>query len=131
MKLLAITIIIFGCLVEGVVLGNQSKVIKTYMSFGMPVDPANVKTLVDLDLSYALASTLVDWTDNRTLKVGIAKYVDGGSEKEAIFKIRAEAKWSDGNQITAEQVIKSFKRAKQQYGDDLKSLFETFDANKL
>ena len=29
--------------------------IRTYMSFGLPIDPANIRTLVDLDLSYALA----------------------------------------------------------------------------
>ena len=119
------------CLVaflQGVALAQESKIIKTYMSFGLPVDPANVKTLVDLDLSYALASTLVDWSDSRNLRDGVAKYLEGNSDKEAVFKIRAEAKWSDGNPITAGQVIKSFNHAKEKYGSDLKSLFETLDA---
>ena len=117
----------FAAFSQGVALAQQSKIIRTYMSFGLPVDPANVKTLVDLDLSYALASTLVDWTDSRTLKHGIAKYVEGSSDKEAVFKIRPEAKWSDGSPITAEQVVKSFNRAKKAYGGDLKSLFETLE----
>ncbi|MDZ4660404.1 MAG: ABC transporter substrate-binding protein [Pseudomonadota bacterium] len=108
-------------------MAQQSRVIKTYMSFGRPVDPANVKTLVDLDLSYALASTLVDWTPSRNLKDGIAKLVEGTSDKEVVFKIRTEAKWSDGTAINSDQIIKSFNRAKKLYGDDLKSLFEILD----
>ncbi len=127
MKLLAAIALTVCLLTEGGALANQSKIIKTYMAFGLPVDPANVRTLVDLDLSYALASTLVDWGDDRSLKSGIAKYVEGTSEKEAIFKIRPEAKWSDGNTITAEQVVRSFNRAKDHYGNDLKSLFETLE----
>lgn len=128
MKFLVTTLILLSFFIEGVALSDQSKIIKTYMSFGLPVDPANVKTLVDLDLSYALASTLIDWTDSRNLKVGVAKYIDGGSEREAVFKVRPEAKWSDGSPIKAEQIIKSFLHAKEKYGSDLKSLFETIDA---
>lgn len=127
MRLFAAAILSIAFCVKGVALADQSKIIKTYMSFGLPVDPANVKTLVDLDLSYALASTLVDWSDNRSLKSGVAKYVDGGSEKEAVFKIRPESKWSDGSAITADQVVKSFERAKKQYGSDLKSMFENLE----
>lgn len=128
MKFYITTLILFSIYAEGVALSDQSKTIKTYMSFGLPIDPANVKTLVDLDLSYALASTLIDWTDSRNLKVGVAKYIDGVSEKEAVFKIRPESKWSDGSPIIAEQIVRSFLRAKEKYGGELKSLFETIDA---
>ena len=128
MRAVTIFLFSFSLILQGVALAEQSKIIKTYMSFGLPVDPANVKTLVDLDLSYALASTLVDWTDSRSLRDGIAKYVEGNSDKEAVFKIRPEAKWSDGNPVTAEQVVNSFNRAKKQYGSDLKSLYETLDS---
>lgn len=112
----------------GAVMASEPKTIKTYMSFGVPVDPANVKTLVDLDLSYALAATLVDWTDSRTLKQGLARAVDGASgdkqEKIISFQLRPEAKWSDGSKISADQVVRSFNRAKKLHGEDLKSLFE-------
>lgn len=108
-------------------MANETKPIKTYMSYGLPVDPANVKTLVDLDLSYALASTLVDWTDSRNLNEGLAKISESNKDKEITFKLRAEAKWSDGTQITADQVVKSFQRAKKLHGEDLKSLFEIIE----
>jgi MarR-like DNA-binding transcriptional regulator SgrR of sgrS sRNA len=98
------------------------------MSYGLPIDPSNVKTLVDLDLSYALASTLVDWSASRTLKDGLAIPVENANDKEITFKLRPEAKWSDGGTITAEQVVRSFARAKKLYGQDLKSLFEMIDA---
>ncbi len=115
----------------GVVMASEPKTIKTYMSFGVPVDPANVKTLVDLDLSYALAATLVDWTDSRTLKQGLAKAVDvaSGDKQEKIisFQLRPEAKWSDGTKISAEQVVRSLNRAKKLHGGDLKSLFEMIE----
>jgi MarR-like DNA-binding transcriptional regulator SgrR of sgrS sRNA len=109
-------------------MASETNTIKTYMSFGIPVDPANIKTLVDLDLSYALAGTLVDWSDSRTLKEGLAHPTDGPNEKEIIFTLRPGAKWSDGSKITAEQVVRSFARAKKVYGEDLKSLFEMIEA---
>ena len=112
----------------GGALAQESKTIKTYMAFGLPVDPAYVRTLVDLDLSYALASTLVDWSDARTLKDGLARYVDSGTESEAVFKIRPEAKWSDGTPVLASQVVASFNRAKRVHASDLKSLFEILAA---
>lgn len=105
-------------------MAQEIRTIKTYMSFGLPVDPSNVKTLVDLDLSYALASTLVDWTDNRNLRNGLAKAISSKSESEIEFQLRPEAKWSDGTPITAVQVVRSFERAKKLHAEDLKSLFE-------
>lgn len=108
-------------------MAEQPKLLKIYMSFSLPVDPASVKTLVDLDISYALGSTLVDWTEARHLTDGLAKQQDEASEKQITFKLRPEAKWSDGSQITAVQVVRSFARAKKLHGADLKSLFETVE----
>ncbi len=96
MRFKQLTVLLSSFFSIGGALADESKTIKTYMAFGLPVDPAYVRTLVDLDLSYALASTLVHWSDSRNLKEGIAKYVDNGSETVATFKIRSEAKWSDG-----------------------------------
>lgn len=111
---------------------SEQKVIKTYMSFGLPIDPSNVKTLVDLDLSYALASTLVDWSDSRTLKQGLALTGEGEADDKQdmviTFRLQPEAKWSDGSKITAEQVVQSFNLAKKLHGEDLKSLFEMVEA---
>lgn len=109
---------------EFVMAKEAPKVIRTYMSFGLPVDPADVKTLVDLDLSYALASTLSDWSPTRELGSGLAETWESVGEKEILFKLRPNAKWSDGEPLTAQQVVRSFERAKRTQSDALKSLFD-------
>lgn len=98
--------------------------IRTYMSFGLPVDPANIRTLVDLDLSYALASTLVDWNEMKEPIAGLAESWKYTSEKEVSFHLRKDAKWSDGTKLTARDVIASFDRAQAVHRDSLKSLFD-------
>jgi MarR-like DNA-binding transcriptional regulator SgrR of sgrS sRNA len=103
-----------------------AKVIKTYMSFGLPLDPANIKTLVDLDLSYALGATLVDWNESREISPGLADSWEFPSEKEVLFHLRADAKWSDGGPVTAEQVVKSLERAKRTH-PELKILFDVLE----
>lgn len=102
----------------------DSHTIKTYMSFTYPVDPANIKTLVDLDLSYALSATLVDWNDSRRLSAGLTETVESANENELILKIKPAAKWSDGSPITATQVIRSIDHAKQLHDEAMQGLFE-------
>ncbi len=103
---------------------QSSHTIKTYMSFAYPVDPANVKTLVDLDISYALSTTLVDWNDSRNLSAGLAKQVESPNINELHLQLRPEAKWSDGSPVTAKQVIRSFDHAKSLHDEAMKGLFE-------
>lgn len=98
--------------------------IRTYMSFGLPIDPANIRTLVDLDLSYALASTLVDWNESKEPIAGLAESWTYTSEKEVAFRLRADSKWSDGTKLTAQNVISSFERAEHVHRESLKSLFD-------
>lgn len=94
------------------------------MAFGLPVDPANVRTLVDLDLSYALSSTLTEWSDSRELVAGIAKSWEMPKKNEIKFILKDRLMWSDGSEVTAIQVVKSFERTKKDHGDSLKSLFD-------
>src|SRR6185437_14934010 len=75
---------------------TESPTIKTYMSFAYPVDPAKIKTLVDMDISYALSSTLVDWSESRSLTEGLAVPLESSNEKEIVLRLKPEAKWSDG-----------------------------------
>lgn len=103
---------------------ETSRTIKTYMPFTLPVDPANVRTLVDLDLSYALGTTLVGWSPTRELVSGIAKSWTISGEQEITLNIGQESKWSDGNPVTADQVVKSLLRAKKIHGDSLKTLYD-------
>lgn len=103
---------------------TKSKAIHTYMAFGLPLDPANVRTLVDLDLSYALSSTLTEWSDSRELVAGLAKSWKLTGKNEMQFSLKDDLKWSDGSNVTASQVVKSLERAKRVHGDSLKSLFD-------
>lgn len=107
---------------------ENQKTIKTYMSFGIPIDPAYVKTLVDLDISYALGTTLVDWTPSRELMSGLAASWDFVGEKEVSFKLSPKAMWSDGSQVTADDVVKSLNRSKKDHEQVLESLFSIIES---
>lgn len=99
-------------------------IVKTYMPFSLPVDPSHVRTLVDLDLSYALGETLVGWSKTRELVSGLAESWSLTGEKEITFKLGSASKWSDGSTVTADQTIKSLLRAKRIHGDSLRTLYD-------
>lgn len=103
---------------------EAQNIVKTYLPFTLPIDPAHVRTLVDLDLSYALGTPLVEWSQTRDLVSGLAESWGVTGDKEITFKVDAAAKWSDGNPVTAEQVVKSLLRAKAAHGDSLKTLYD-------
>ena len=67
---------------------TKSNAIHTYMAFGLPLDPANVRTLVDLDLSYALSATLTEWSDSRELVAGLAKSWKITGKNEIQFQLK-------------------------------------------
>lgn len=107
---------------------SDVRAIRTYLSFSYPVDPASVKTLVDMDLTYALTTTLVDWDNAHNLTEGLAERQTSTNDKELIFKLKPTAIWSDGSPITAIQVIRSFDHAKQLHDEAMKGLFELVDS---
>ena len=106
---------------------DNSRIIKTYLQFGLPIDPASVQTLVDLDISYALGTTLTDWTPSRELKSGLAESWEFIGDKAVAFTLSAKAKWSDGTQVTSDDVIKSLNRSKKDHSEALESLFSILD----
>jgi MarR-like DNA-binding transcriptional regulator SgrR of sgrS sRNA len=130
-KIVLISLILISTIArsEASVEGSK-KQIKTYMAFGLPVDPAHIRTLVDLDISYSLASTLVDWDQTRDVIAGLAKSWNVDSEKVITFHLRDNLVWSDGSPLTAQQVVKSFQRAKSAHGAELKSLFDLIESLK-
>jgi len=103
---------------------SKERVLKTYLSFSLPLDPAHVKTMADLNLSYALASTLVTWSPSRELISSLAESWSFENKNQVQFKLSPKAKWSDGSKILASQVVLSFERAKKDHGKDLSSLFD-------
>jgi MarR-like DNA-binding transcriptional regulator SgrR of sgrS sRNA len=122
---ISLALILAGILPGEIVMSKEtSNIVKTYMPFTLPVDPANVRTLVDLDLSYALGTTLVGWSKTRELVSGLAESWSITGEKEITFKIGETSKWSDGTAVTAEQAVQSLLRAKRVHGDSLKTLYD-------
>lgn len=98
------------------------KEVRTYMPFNYPVDPARIVIIPDMDLSYGLASTLVEWSATKQITAGLASRWEITGEKTYKFTLRDGAKWSDGSPITAQDVKRSFERSFREYPADLRSL---------
>ncbi len=98
------------------------KEIRTYLPFNYPVDPAKIVIIPDMDLSYALASTLVEWSPAKQLTSGLAATWKISAENAYSFTLRPNAKWSDGSPITSEEIKRSFERDLKKYPEDMRSL---------
>jgi len=98
------------------------KQVRTFMSYSFPVDPVRMVTIPDMDLSYALGSTLVQWDKDKQISGAIASSWNPTSEKIYTFKIRKGLKWSDNTVLTALDIKRSFERAFKDYPEDLRSL---------
>lgn len=97
--------------------------IKTYMNFS-EIDPAHILTMADLEMSFALASTLVAFNDERQMVAGLAEKWETLPPTKIKFTLRTGLKWSDGSPVTAIQYKDALERAKRAYPDDLKALFD-------
>ncbi|MGK5085377.1 ABC transporter substrate-binding protein [Bdellovibrionota bacterium FG-1] len=104
------------------------KEIRTYLAFTFPVDPVKMDTIAEMELSYALASTLVEWDENKQVRAAIAESWHATLDQTIVFTLRKETKWSDGNPITSEQIKRSFERALKTHPEDLRSLTNLLEA---
>jgi MarR-like DNA-binding transcriptional regulator SgrR of sgrS sRNA len=98
------------------------KQIRTLMSYSYPVDPVKIVSIADMDLSYALATTLVAWDKDKQVAAALAGSWERVSPTLSKFKIRNGLKWSDGTAVTASQVKISFEAAFKAHPADLRSL---------
>lgn len=96
--------------------------VQTYMSFTTPADPAKIQTIPDMDMSYALASTLVEWGPDKQPSAGIAEKWAEVAPHTFRFTIRNAAKWSDGKALASQDIKKSFERGFKTHPIDLRSL---------
>jgi MarR-like DNA-binding transcriptional regulator SgrR of sgrS sRNA len=108
-------------IIEG---GSMTSTVRTYMAYPDKADPAHILTMADLELSMALASTLVAFDEERELISGLATKWAIVSSNKVQFILRDGLKWSDGSSVTAEQYKLALLRAKRVYADDLKPLFD-------
>ena len=101
----------------------QENEIRIYDGFRFPVDPGKVVTLTDMDVSYALADTLVEWDEKKNIVGGLAsswKFLPGNIFR---FTLRDDATWSDGTQVTCDQVKRSLERIQKLYSKDTHAFF--------
>ncbi len=98
--------------------------LRTYLSYSLPIDPARVITLTEMDMSYALGSTLVEMDDSKQIVGGLSSHWSMKGDRTYRFQLSEKAKWSDGSKITCTDIKKSFARAKQDHQADLRSLFD-------
>ncbi len=98
------------------------KQIRTYMPYSYPIDPVRLVSIADMDLSYALGSTLVQWDKDKQISGAVAESWDTRSANIYRFKIRKNLKWSNGAPVTASDIKASFERAFKAHPEDLRSL---------
>lgn len=98
------------------------KQVRTFMSYTFPIDPVRIISIPDMDLSYALGSTLVQWDKDKQISGAIASSWNPTSENTYTFKIRKGLKWSDNSLVTALDIKRSFERSFKDYPEDLRSL---------
>jgi MarR-like DNA-binding transcriptional regulator SgrR of sgrS sRNA len=106
---------------------GSMKIVRTYMNFSEPIDPANIVTMADLELSIALATPLVVFNRERQIVAGLAEKWSVRGTNQLVFTLRAGAKWSDGSKIVASEYKSALERAKHLYQNDLKALFDALD----
>jgi MarR-like DNA-binding transcriptional regulator SgrR of sgrS sRNA len=108
----------------GLAMSNQQglRQVRTYMPYSVPIDPVKMVTVPDMNLSYALAGTLVEWDKHKEISPGIMSKWEFIGEKTIRFFIRNGLRWSDGTPVISKQVKSSFERALRKYPEDLRSL---------
>ncbi len=98
--------------------------VRTYMPFTYPVDPAKIEIIPDMDMSYALAATLVEWDTEKQLAAGLAESWKVIGYDTYRFTLRKNASWSNGRALTAADVKKSLERGMATHPNDLRSLIQ-------
>jgi MarR-like DNA-binding transcriptional regulator SgrR of sgrS sRNA len=102
--------------------------IRTYMSFSLPVDPALIQSIPDMDMSYALAATLVEWDLEKQISAGLAESWRISGPSTYSFTIRQGAHWSNGEPLTSCEVKASLERGIKAHPKDLRSLIQMLDS---
>lgn len=103
------------------VLGEGNREVRVYLPYKFPLDPAGTATLPEMDISFALASRLIELTSGKQPTAAVAERweADGNVFR---FHLGRSAKWSDGTKISAKEVKKSFERAFAKFPNDLRSV---------
>lgn len=102
--------------------------VRTFMSYTLPVDPAKIQSIPDMDMSYALAGTLVEWDSDKQISAGLAETWRIVSPNTYRFRLQEDARWSNGEAVTSEEIKRSFDRGITAHPQDLRSLAQMLDS---
>jgi MarR-like DNA-binding transcriptional regulator SgrR of sgrS sRNA len=97
------------------------------MMYPDQIDPTHVLTMPELELSNALASTLVTFNETREIVSALAERWEAKG-KSLRFYLRPNLKWSTGELIRAAQFKDSLLRAKELYPNELQALFNEIES---
>lgn len=123
MKRFVVSFLLCVLTTEGVSAKERAmKQVRTYMSYSYPIDPVKIVSIADMDLSYALAATLVAWDKDKQISGAAAGSWERVSPVLFKFKLRSGLKWSNGEPVTAQDVKLSFETAFKEHPADLRSL---------
>jgi hypothetical protein len=110
-----------------VAIGQGETNVNIYHDFSLPIDLRSVRIMADLDISYAIGSTLVTHGNDGQLSSSVASRWSADSEKGQIdFYLNEGAKWADGSALTAAAVLDSFADTKKNFAATIPSLFESY-----
>jgi len=111
-------------------MAHEMKSVNTYMAIPEKIDPAHIISMADLEISVALASTLVSFDQQRQVTASLAQKWSILPPRKIQFQLRDNLTWSDSTPITAMDFKVSLERAKRDYPNDLKALFDVVKAIK-
>lgn len=138
--LIIMFISVSGCVEKkttSTILDNKTKTNIVYSINEYPEDllQLNSSSSCDKDILLALFEGLVKQNENGDIVPGIAESVTKGKDNITYtFKLRDNAKWYDGKEITAEDFVTFFKdilnpKLKNNYASELYSIFGAQDYN--
>lgn len=96
------------------------------LAYQWPVDPVEIITMGDYDLSICLTSNWFNYDESRIATPGLIeswKFENGGYR----FRIAKNAKWSNGEEITSQHLLYNLKRVVQTSATYGKALSELMD----
>ncbi len=110
---------------------KTAREVRTYLPFTFPVEPARIKTVPDTTISNALATSLVEWDDQKEITKGVAESWKMVSPKLYRFTLNRNARWSDGSPITATQVKQSLDRSIKINVNSLQSIVQLVESIEI
>ncbi len=102
--------------------------IRTYMPFTFPIEPAKLHTIPDINIAFALNSTLVERDDEKEISSGLAESWRVVTPKVYRFTLDSNAKWSNGTPILALDVKRSIERTLKIHPDEMGDIVQILDS---